>query len=158
MSFCYRKTRIEDIDALFEVRSKTRENPISKERLAQMGITSISSANGFKGGELCGWVCLEQETIIGFCTGHIPTGEILVLALLPDFEGHGIGRTLLSRVVAELQKHSSNSVWLSADPNPAIRAHGFYRRLGWKATGNVLENGDEILEFYSSVKLDVIDS
>lgn len=70
-----------------------------------------------------------------------------MLAVLPDFEGQGVGKKLLSNVVDQLQRNGANSIWLAADSNASVRAHGFYRRLGWLPTGAVLENGDEVLEF-----------
>lgn len=147
MSLCFRETRCDDVNQLFYVRSKTRENPISKARLAELGITHASSVEGFESGDLYGWVCVNHEKVVGFCTGQISTGEVLVLAVLPAFEGQGVGKQLLSKVVDKLLQSGTTSVWLAADRNSAVRAHGFYRRLGWEPTGQVLENGDEILEY-----------
>ena len=85
--------------------------------------------------------------MVGFCTGQISTGKVLVLAVLPAFEGLGVGKQLLGKVVAKLLQSGKNPVWLAADSNSAVSAHGFYRRLGWEPIGQVLENGDEILEY-----------
>lgn len=147
MALHFRKTQSNDVNALFEVRGKTRENPVSKQQLAQLGITHAAVVEGLDAGDLYGWVCVSQEGIVGFCTGDMATGEILVLAVLPDFEGQGVGKKLLSNVVDQLQRNGANPIWLAADSNARVRAHGFYRRLGWLPTGEVLENGDEVLEF-----------
>ena len=146
MSLNFRRIRIEDIHRLFVVRAATRENPLSQHQLAQMGVTPGALRQGFEQQKLCGWVCLGEGQIIGFCTADLTTGEVLVLALLPDYEGQGIGRQLLNRVVTELKHAGRTSIWLSADSNPSVRAHGFYRRLGWRPTGELLVNGDEILK------------
>lgn len=148
----YRKTESKDVDAQFDVRSKTRENPISIARLAEMGVTPASMVEGLESGELCGWVCLCNSSVVGFCTGYIATGEVLVLAVLPAFEGQGIGKQLLGRVVEDLQQGGASLIWLSADSDSAIRAHGFYRQLGWVPSGEVLGNGDEVLEFQASIR------
>ena len=37
-------------------------------------------------------------------------------------------------------------IGLAAPSDPALRAHGFYRAVGWMPTGERTENGDEILE------------
>lgn len=145
MKLLYRQASHRDVDALFEVRSKTRENPISKARLAEMGITRSSIVEGFALSQLYGWVCVDRAAVIGFCIGDIESGEVLVLAVLPSYEGRGIGRQLLGRVVEELKEQGHPVPWLAADGNAAVRAHGFYRRLGWVPTGQMLENGDEIL-------------
>ncbi|MFC7367145.1 GNAT family N-acetyltransferase [Vreelandella zhaodongensis] len=147
MGLHYRKTQSDDVSALFEVRGKTRENPISIQQLAQMGITHAAIVAGFESGEWFGWVCVSQERVVGFCTADMATGEVLVLAVLADFEGKGVGKQLLGNVVDQLQRSGANPIWLAADSNAGVRAHGFYRQLGWVPTGEVLENGDEILEW-----------
>ncbi|MFG1495906.1 GNAT family N-acetyltransferase [Saccharospirillum sp. HFRX-1] len=141
----YRETQSTDVDPLFIVRTQTGDNPMSTERLAQLGITPASIRQGFDDGYLCGWVAMVDETIVGFCNGELNTGEVLVLALLPDFEGQGIGRQLLGLVVEALRRQGHKAIWLAADSNPSVRAHGFYRKLGWVPSGERLENGDEVL-------------
>jgi len=37
-----------------------------------------------------------------------------------------------------------DEIWLSANPAPSLRAHGLYRRLGWRADGSH-RPGDEKL-------------
>lgn len=64
--------------------------------------------------------------LVGFCTGDSPTAEVLVLAVLPEYEGKGIGERLLAHVVEWLQSTGFDKVWLAADSNPTIRADGFY--------------------------------
>jgi len=66
--------------------------------------------------------------------------------VLPDYEGRRIGTRLLDYVVARLRKAGSPRLWLAAAADPTVRAHGFYRALGWRATGERTANGDEILE------------
>lgn len=99
MELIFRETLRSDIEGLFSVRARTRENPISKEQLASLGITAESIAKQMASGRLKGWVCLDSSTLVGFCSGDAETGEVLVLAVLPDYEGRGIGTNLLSRVV-----------------------------------------------------------
>jgi len=69
----------------------------------------------------------------------------MVLAVLPEFEARGIGRRLLTLVVEWLRSCNHHRIWLAASPDPSVRAYGFYRSLGWHATGERLRNGDEIL-------------
>lgn len=145
MVFNYRHTKPEDIERLFYIRANTGENPISESRLAEMGITKTAVLDGLALGTLCGWVCESGDDIVGFCQGDLTSGEVLVLALLPEFEGRGIGRKLLGRVVEALKQHGYTKIWLAADSNPDVRAHGFYRKLGWLPNGEQREYGDEIL-------------
>jgi N-acetylglutamate synthase-like GNAT family acetyltransferase len=68
-----------------------------------------------------------------------------VLAVLPEYEGRGIGRRLLSHAVEFLRSLGFGEAWLAATSNATSRAHGFYRALGWRPTGAQHESGDEIL-------------
>ncbi len=38
-----------------------------------------------------------------------------------------------------------DKLWLMENPDPNIRAHGFYRRLGWEPTGT-FKGGDHMLK------------
>jgi len=145
MDLLFRETSPSDIDGLFSVRARTRENPISKEGLASIGVTAESIARQMASGRVKGWVCLDSSTLVGFCNGDAESGEVLVLAVLPDYERRGIGTCLLSRVVEWLRSVDSNTIWLAASPDTSIRAHGFYRSLGWQPNGKRQPNGDEIL-------------
>lgn len=140
-----RETRLEDIEACFDVRARTRENPIPRERLAAIGITPASTAASLASGETKGWVCLDGSSIVGFCSADSRSGEVLVLAVLPDYEGRGVGKRLLNQAVEWLRSLGFDRVWLAASPNPSDRAHGFYRSQGWRPTGERDGNGDEIL-------------
>jgi GNAT superfamily N-acetyltransferase len=145
MDLVFRETLPSDIEGLFSVRARTRESPISKEGLASIGVTAESIAKQMASGRVRGWVCLDSSTLVGFCNGDAETGEVLVLAVLPDYERKGIGTCLLSRVVEWLRSVSSYTIWLAASPDSRIRAHGFYRSLGWQPNGKKQQNGDEIL-------------
>jgi GNAT superfamily N-acetyltransferase len=145
MTLIFRETLTTDMEGLFSVRARTRENPISREHLASLGITAESIAKQMTSGRMKGWVCLDSSSLVGFCSGDAETGEVLVLAVLPDYERKGIGTYLLSRVVEWLRSVGSNTIWLAASPDPRTRAHGFYRSLGWRPNGKTEQNGDEIL-------------
>ncbi|MNN87715.1 Acetyltransferase (GNAT) family protein [compost metagenome] len=69
-----------------------------------------------------------------------------MLALLPEFENRGIGRQLLHEVVSLTRDAGHTRLFLACSADPRSRSYGFYRHLGWQATGEVDEAGDEILE------------
>jgi len=146
MDLEFRDTRITDVEALFEVRANTRQNQLSRAALAELGITPESTSAALISGATVGAVCTYRKRVVGFCSGAVETGEILVLAVLPDYEGRRIGTRLLDYVVARLRKAGSPRLWLAAAADPTVRAYGFYRALGWQATGERTANGDEILE------------
>ena len=146
MALIFRPVRITDIEALFDVRAATRDFPLSRANLASIGITAESTVADLSNGKATGWICADDSRVVAFCLGDLATGEVLVLAVLPEYEGRGIGRTLLLSVVEGLRAAGHARLWLAASSNPAVRAHGFYRRLGWKPTNARAPNGDDILE------------
>lgn len=140
-----RPTEVRDISELYRVRASTRQNAISKQTLIEWGITPESTSEGLGSGRLAGRVCEQQGCIVGFCTGDTRSGEVLVLAVLPEHEGKGVGLALLTNVVEELDRQGCPRIWLACSADPASRSHGFYRRNGWSETGEKLDNGDEVL-------------
>ena len=141
----FRRTEISDIDATYGVRARTRQNPVSRGQLEAWGFTAEAVAAGYLAGRYAGWVCEDEGEIVGFGTGDAATGEILVIAVLPEYEGKGIGKRLLELVSESLSERGCRRLWLAASPDPAIRAHGFYRAHGWAPKGGKDANGDEIL-------------
>ena len=144
----YRTALPEDAAECLVVRGKTRQNPASEEWLRSIGITTQSMAENIREGALPGHVCIVDEAIVGFCFGLRETGEIQVLAVLPDFENRGVGRELLDRTCKDLAKLGHSRLFLGCSPDPASRSHGFYRHLGWRSTGTFDKYGDEILEIF----------
>ena len=145
--FEYRIAAPADVAECIEIRGVTRENAISAERLASMGITEASWSESVQDDSLPGVVCIFEGRIIGYCFGERPTGEIVVLALLPKHEDKGVGRTLLRKVSSFLFGQGHRRLFLGCSADPASRSFGFYRHLGWRSTGEFDANGDEILEF-----------
>jgi hypothetical protein len=55
---------------------------------------------------------------------------------------------LLARVVQDLRAARHSRLFLGCARDPATRSHGFYRHLGWRPTGQIDANDDEILELF----------
>ena len=146
-SLTFRNTESRDIPSLIRVRGLTRENAVSEGQLREWGITPESIAEGFASQEFTGRICEADGSVVGFCTGNLNTGEIIVLAVLPEFEGKKIGLTLLNGVVEVLKARKMKSIWLVCSSDPRVRSYGFYRANGWVPNGEVLSNGDEILVY-----------
>ena len=89
---------------------------------------------------------MAGNEMAGYCFGAASTGEVVVLALQPEYEDRGIGRELLARVVAHLHGLGHTRLFLGCSADPAVRSFGFYRHLGWQGTGTVDQHGDEVLE------------
>jgi GNAT superfamily N-acetyltransferase len=142
----YRLAVPTDTSECIVLRGMTRENAITAPRLASYGITAESGAKQIEEGRIIGYVCIEDHRIVGYCFGNRHNGEIEVLALLPEYEGRGIGKTLLSQVVAHLRSIGIQRLFLGCSRNPDHRSYGFYRHLGWRSTGTLDSHGDEMLE------------
>jgi ribosomal protein S18 acetylase RimI-like enzyme len=146
MTLTYRRAVPSDIAACIELRGKTRENAVSVERLEKLGVTLASWSADVANDDLPGYVCLEDGQLVGYCFADKHTGEIVVLALLPAWEGRGIGRKLLEMSVTDLAKLGLQRLFLGCSSDPKVRSYGFYRHLGWKSTGTFDANDDEVLE------------
>ncbi len=147
MPLHFRPATPADAPACVTLRGLTRENAISVAQLAAMGITAESWAGAVAAGDLPGFVCIDdQGTLVGYCFGDKPTGEVVVLALLPAYEGQGLGKRLLGLVVDALVEAGHQRLFLGCSPDPAVRSYSFYRQRGWKSTGRFDKNGDEELE------------
>jgi GNAT superfamily N-acetyltransferase len=142
----FRAANPADVAECVRIRGVTRENAVSAERLRSAGITVESWAKDVESGSLPGFVCESAGTVIGYCFGARATGEVVVLALLPEFEGRGIGRRLLGLVVDQLRGSGHERLFLGCSPDPSCRAYGFYRHLGWRSAGRFDRFGDEVLE------------
>ncbi len=128
------------------LRGRTRENAVSEARLRELGITAGSWGADIASGVLPGYVCRAEGLLAGYCFGDARTGEVVVLALLPEYEGIGIGRRLLEQMVQHLRSLGHGRLFLGCSADPAVRSYGFYRHLGWRATGETDALGDQVLE------------
>ncbi|MGK5026302.1 GNAT family N-acetyltransferase [Janthinobacterium sp. RB2R34] len=144
----FQVAQAQDAAAFITVRGQTRQNAVSAERLAEFGITAASWAELMQSGKLAGHTCHANGKLAGYCFGDLDTGEIVVLALLPEVEGMNAGKTLLALVMQDLRAHGHQRLFLGCSSDPASRSWGFYRHLGWTATGETDAHGDEVLEFF----------
>jgi GNAT superfamily N-acetyltransferase len=120
-----------DIPALFHVRPRTRENALTLDELRALGITPDSIATWLEG-STSGWLCETQAgEVVGFCMADRDVGELLVIALLPEYEGRGIGGQLMEHAEDWLARSGCTRAWLTTDVDQSLRAYGFYRHRGW---------------------------
>ena len=138
-----------DLPSAFAVRLSTIENAVTMEELEEdYGITPESLSKAMES-DVHGWICEDDGKVVGFSMGDRSSGEVQVVAVLPTHECSGIGKNLLSHVQDWLFSEGYEDVWLLANPDPNIRASGFYRELGWKATG-IMRGYDEVLKLRMS--------
>ncbi len=126
-----REIEAKDIPALFVVRPKTRENAMTVEELASIGITPDSMVAAINASQR-GWLYEDDGQVVGFAMGDSENAEVTVMAMLPEYEGKGIGGELLRRVENWLGSTGCRKIWLTTDMNQNLRAYGFYLRHGWE--------------------------
>jgi GNAT superfamily N-acetyltransferase len=127
-----------DIPSLFRIRVATRENTMSLVELERIGITENSIRAAIKSTHR-GWLYEEAGKVGGFVMGDYDEAELTVIALLPRYEKRGIGSQLLSKVETWLRSKGCQSIWLTTDVDPSLRAYGFYISHGWEDSR--IENG-----------------
>jgi ribosomal protein S18 acetylase RimI-like enzyme len=135
-----------DAPALLHVRTRTRENAYTLEQLERLGITAGSVAEKLA---TCyrGWLCADTDQVVGFCMADCSTGELWVIAVLPEYEGRGVGDRLMGLAEEWLWASGCTRAWLTTDVDTKLRAYGFYRRRGW--TDWKVENGLRWMELFA---------
>lgn len=127
----YREISAADMPCVFHVRTRTRENSYTLEQLHRLGITPESVvqklATSFKG-----WLCAVADQVVAFCIADRTTGELWVIAVLPDFAGRGIDGHLMHSAELWLWSSGCTKAWLTTDVDATLRAYGFYRHRDWK--------------------------
>src|SRR5690349_18331869 len=128
MTITIRDAAEKDIPAIFEVRTSVRENHLSVEQMAEMGITNETIREALRN-EACIWVAAEGDHVVGFSMADAANACLFAAFVRPDWAGQGIGRRLMERAEAFLfARHSL--IWLHTDGSS--HAAGFYERLGWR--------------------------
>ena len=126
-----RDIELSDVPALFAVRVATDENRLTRDELTRQGITEVSVRERLLR-TLHGWLVEEDGRVVGFSMGDRATGELWVIAVLPDYIQRGIGSELMRRVEAWLAENGCRNLWLTTDLDTRLRAYSFYRHRGWE--------------------------
>jgi GNAT superfamily N-acetyltransferase len=126
----FRLIQPEDLTEVIDVRASTLENPFSRAALRELGITEESTAELLRTTHR-GWLCEEEGGIIGFAMGDGKTGELWVIAVLPEFEGRGVGSRLINSVEEWLWSLGWQELWLWTGSDQKTRAYNFYLKHGW---------------------------
>jgi GNAT superfamily N-acetyltransferase len=139
----FREMEPRDIGRCIEVRTSVRENRYSLEELRQAGITEASVTRMLATTHK-GWVCELDRRVVGFSMGNRSNGEFWVVAVLPEYEGRGIGRKLMDLAVQWLRASGCTGIWLWTSPDVSTRAHALYQKSGWEDCG--VQNGQRIMK------------
>ena len=140
MNLDFRETRLAGSRPGADVTDRAREAR-SRALLEKLGVMLPAAAADLKA-----WQCAVGSQVVGHCVGDPRTGEIRLLGVVAEYQGLGIGKKLLALTASSLRTAGVKRIWVAAISDPAVRAHGFYRALGWRPTGERTQNGEEILE------------
>jgi GNAT superfamily N-acetyltransferase len=118
-----------DVPAIFEIRTAVRENAITIEKLAAVGITP-GTVVATLGSVRRGWVVVNAENqVVAFAMVNVEENKIMALFTRPGWEGRGCGTTLLAAAANFLFESGTKKVWLTT--GGSTPAAGFYLRRGW---------------------------
>ena len=126
----FREITIRDIPALFDVRTPVRENASTRSGLYSAGITE-NAVEAMLRTSHRGWLCECGAKVVGFAMGNRETGEFWVIAVLPEFEGWGIGSKMLNLAESWLCATGWKEIWLWTSLDTQLRAYSFYKKHGW---------------------------
>ena len=129
-----------DVPALFRIRTSVRENHLSMEQLAALGITHDSVRELIESGDGA-WIAEVDGVAAAFAMALREDRTIFAMFVRPEFEGRRLGRALMAEAERWLFEQGCDQIQLTTGSDPAIRAHGFYRRLGWEPAGTA-PNGE----------------
>jgi GNAT superfamily N-acetyltransferase len=132
-----------DIKDILNIRVSTKENHFSMDDLAEVGVTP-QSVSEWLDGSIKGWICEISGKPVGFTLGDGATAEMLVIAIYPGYEKLGIGKKLMIQIQDWLWSFGHKELWLWSNPDSTVRAHGFYRKLGWEPTGEINGNDEKL--------------
>lgn len=134
----------DDVDTLFNIRTRVVQNHLSVEQMAQLGITPQVLADSIREAP-CAWVAEVDGQPVAFSMVDLATGEVFAMFVLPTHENLGLGRQLMAVAETALfERHAT--LFLITDGRDEIRANGFYQRLGWTVTVTVTGSveGDDV--------------
>ena len=128
-----RDLKTTDIDAIYEINKGALGYAFSSEETASQLAKLSQDPHHF----LLGFEDSTSHDLLGYVHAEVyeslyskPGFNILALAVLPQTQGKGIGKTLLEGLEQESEKRSYNFIRLnSADHRTG--AHAFYERVGY---------------------------
>lgn len=137
MTAVIRRATVADIDTLFDIRTSVRQNHLSREQMAELGITPAVLGEAIENSP-CAWIAEIDGLAGGFAMVELEQGELFALFVRPACEGLGLGRLLLAAAEEQLFREHE-SIWLVTDGGDGVRANAFYLGQGWQLAGRVDE-------------------
>ncbi|MGF1655868.1 MAG: GNAT family N-acetyltransferase [Verrucomicrobiales bacterium] len=102
--------------------------------LSQILAATVGNSHALGAGmkaDWSGWVACRDGSPVGFAMADCGQGELLTVAVLPEFCGKGIGRELMKQAEAWLFSHGWAEIRFSIPEGGCDQALGFFQRLAW---------------------------
>lgn len=121
----YRPMTLEDIDVVLDIERRAYAFPWTRGNFRDC----------LESGYSC-WVAEEGAVLVGYSILMIGVGEghILNCCVVPERQGHGIGRRLMLRVIDALPELALNCLFLEVRPSNTA-AINLYVSLGFETVG-----------------------
>lgn len=147
-----RRATIDDIDAIYYVRTSVKENHMSEAQLAEIGVTRETTKEAILHDTLPIWCAFINDELVGFSSVLPEERELFALFVLPAFEGKGIGSALHDVAVNWLfEKNPHEPINLNTEKT--ARAFRFYQERGWVliqgAAKSHMVEGDVLMQLQS---------
>lgn len=81
------------------------------------------------------WLAEVDGLPVAFSMADARECTVFAMFVRPGYEGRGLGRALMREAEEWLYSRGCGEIWLLTGGDPRLRAHGFYKRLGWGAAG-----------------------
>jgi len=124
----FRQTTSSDIPQIQIVRHAVKEN-----RLSDPALVPDEDVEDFINCRGRGWVCVIDDTVVGFSIVDLQDNNVWALFLDPTLEGKGIGKKLHRLMLDWYFEQTPVTLWLGTAPG--TRAEKFYAMQGWTPAG-----------------------
>lgn len=99
--------------------------------MEEMGITAETVA-GALATDSKAWIAIVGSEPAAFSMADGSDGSVFAMFVKPGYEGNGLGKLLMAEAEDYLFR-MHEVIWLITHADEAVRANGFYRKLGWLA-------------------------
>ncbi len=124
----FREALVTDISQIQIVRNSVKEKVLSNPALV-----TDAACEEFITVRGKGWVCIINDSVVGFSIADIKQHNIWALFVMPEYEKLGIGKRLHNLMMNWYFSQTKETVWLSTAP--FSKAESFYKKAGWKEVG-----------------------
>jgi GNAT superfamily N-acetyltransferase len=128
----FRKMNSTDVSTAYEITLSTREQSFTREAMTAVGITEESTVEMMdvtRSHE--GWICEVEGKPVGFAMGNKDTGELWIIAVLPEFERQGIGSQLHNLTEDWLRSQGRKEAWLAVLQDVQVDGYRFFKNRNW---------------------------